>query len=457
MGGGSGLRSGRKWAYRLAALGLACAVLNGGAAASATAPEVVISSDAVSREPAEGGTSSGSVAVSNGSDLDLTVTATVPSQPGCAVEVSGSPVRTGRSATLELSFGSGCPSDEGFEVLIAPGSSTPATVAVKPASSKPSVDWALLRSSLLVPLVIAALIAIYLLLRVRKINSEAGSEEAREILEAKRADEQARWASAWTARGLDGKVPTVPAVEPQQIGPGTELSSLDTDWSFKDAWVSNATIGSAALLALLGSTDVLTAALGDNPKNAVATITIVAAVGALFVSLGPLVLKVIGPQRETATVAGVLAAAVTVVFGSLYQVTAITRIAVDLAPSGLTSTLIGVGGVAVGALIVAYSLTSLEQLVLTGTTVHDDDPTDQVRAAWVVAGAIRPAWAQAKLTPLEIDEILAGMPDLPENVASEPRIRALMSSAPDIGISPAGSRKPAWRPKAATATRSALL
>ena len=50
-----------------------------------------------------------------------------------------------------------------------------------------------------------------------------------------------------------------------------KVGNLDAGWSFKDSWVANITVASTALIALLTSTEALTAVLGDEPEAALAS------------------------------------------------------------------------------------------------------------------------------------------------------------------------------------------
>jgi hypothetical protein len=68
--------------------------------------------------------------------------------------------------------------------------------------------------------------------------------------------------------------------------PWKVLDQLDDKWSFKDSWVANLTLAGALLATLLGNTEVIKNALGEDSDNAIALITLSAGIGAALLAVG---------------------------------------------------------------------------------------------------------------------------------------------------------------------------
>ncbi len=102
------------------------------------------------------------------------------------------------------------------------------------------------------------------------------------------------------------------------------LLPLKTDWSFGDNWASTVSLGCSVLVALLGTSGALEALIGSEPGDSVmGLLTVVAALSGILVVIGPLFLKVIGPETSVPTVLGVLVAAFVTLGGALAQIVAL--------------------------------------------------------------------------------------------------------------------------------------
>ena len=97
--------------------------------------------------------------------------------------------------------------------------------------------------------------------------------------------------------------------------PSTELQYLDAGWSFKDSWVTNVTDAGGVLTGIFGSSDTVTAILGEDAESAVALATVGAAVAIAFVSAGPIVLTAT-KKKGKLLVWGFLAAAAVTLTGA---------------------------------------------------------------------------------------------------------------------------------------------
>ena len=131
-------------------------------------------------------------------------------------------------------------------------------------------------------------------------------------------------------------------------GWGTRLEGLGTDWNFKDNWVNSLTIGSAAFIALLTASDVLKAVLGSENESAVGLFAVTAGAAAVFVSISPLLIKLIGEDISLPTIGGTLVAAAVTLVGAIGQITAITWQGAKLVSVEWVSVMIVILGFSIG-------------------------------------------------------------------------------------------------------------
>jgi hypothetical protein len=108
------------------------------------------------------------------------------------------------------------------------------------------------------------------------------------------------------------------------VGWRKELPGLGTSWSFKDAWVANATLASSLLVTLLAGSDLLNNLLGDKGKALLTLLAVSSALAALLVGIGPLILKAVGRKVEMPTVGGMFLAAGLSMVGVLGQIGLVT-------------------------------------------------------------------------------------------------------------------------------------
>jgi hypothetical protein len=95
------------------------------------------------------------------------------------------------------------------------------------------------------------------------------------------------------------------------------LKKLEATWSFKESWVSNVTVLGALLTGIFGSTDVVTAFLGDDGESVIALAAVGVAIAAAFVAAGPIVILTTRAGDGTYTVVGLLAASVVTLTGAV--------------------------------------------------------------------------------------------------------------------------------------------
>ena len=163
------------------------------------------------------------------------------------------------------------------------------------------------------------------------------------------------------------------------------MEYVDDSWSFKESWVSNITVAGGLLTGILGSSDILTSFLGDGAKAAITVSTVGAAIAALCVGAGGLVLLA---TRKGAlmTVGGLICAAVITVTGAAGELLVVAA-SVDPLVGGVTEKFLYVAVAAGLLLLCVYAWRSTIDTLVAGTTKPPDpDPfTPPFSEALVVA------------------------------------------------------------------------
>jgi hypothetical protein len=138
-----------------------------------------------------------------------------------------------------------------------------------------------------------------------------------------------------------------------------ELPGLGTSWSFKDAWVANATLASSLLVTLLAGSDLLDNLLGDKGKALLTLLAVSGALAALLVGIGPLILKAVGRKVEMPTVGGMFLAAGLSMVGVLGQIGLVTW-EVSWLVSPLPRVVVWLAGVMTAGLALTYAVRAME-------------------------------------------------------------------------------------------------
>jgi hypothetical protein len=138
-----------------------------------------------------------------------------------------------------------------------------------------------------------------------------------------------------------------------------DLPGLGTSWSFKDAWVANATLASSLLVALLAGSDLLNNQLGDKGKALLTLLAVSSALAALLVGIGPLILKAVGRKVEMPTVGGMFLAAGLSMVGVLGQIGLVTW-EVSWLLSPLPRVVVWLVGAMTAGLAVTYAVRAME-------------------------------------------------------------------------------------------------
>ena len=224
-------------------------------------------------ESGDGGVVTFTVTLTNLTDQDLDLTASVPSDESCGVSLAPSSLSPNQPPTkVEIGLGAECDTSEGkLAVAIEAGNASFNVSAAEP--DAPDTPWTQLRVFYVI-LAGAALVALV----------------AMGVLRRK------RW---WKP-----------------------LEGLKADWDFKDAWATNVTALGAILTGVVGSSSVVKSILGEDAEKSIALATVGAAIAAALALTAPIVLFVF--KREGSyTLLGVLLANMFVVsaaFGELWLV-----------------------------------------------------------------------------------------------------------------------------------------
>lgn len=195
---------------------------------------------------------------------------------------------------------------------------------------------------------------------------------------------------------------------------GTPLPYLGATWSFKDSWAANVTLVSAVFTGLFGSSELLTAATGDEAKSTVALITIASAIGVALVGLGPLILQAARSDKAEVYAGGLFASAAVAVGASGGLALVIVR-AVSPLVDGLASRLLWTAALLGLLLLAVYAVTSVRQNLTTGLTKPASEETgltggEKQAIAEVVSANVGGPWTPERLRQEVIPDVEDAMP-----------------------------------------------
>lgn len=182
-----------------------------------------------------------------------------------------------------------------------------------------------------------------------------------------------------------------PAIRPQIKRPKLLLTTLpyaDPKFDFKDSWASNATAAGALLTGVVGSSDVVKAAIGKDADDAVALATIGAAMAVAIIGAGPIVALASRGKGKKMSVAGVLLMSAITMTGGLGQIYIMWATGKHL-EIGWLHTGLPIAAVLAGILLVAYTWRAVSELLNDGLTPEKPKISDAVKAARVIADALK--------------------------------------------------------------------
>jgi hypothetical protein len=351
--------------------------------AEATTVDIIVDSSAITLSAGDNGTHVGEMTLANISDERVTLAAAITGDGGCDIKPEPTALDPGRRTMVTLTFSAGCDVAQGADVTLSFGPKVrPSSYVVKVAAAAAATPaW----SILLWAFTIALLLTLLLLLT-------------------------AVW---WSLRRF-------PHAGSGWPGWSRVITGLSTDWSFKDNWAGNITIGSTVLIGLLAASNVLEAILGTKPEAALGLLAVAGAIASLLVGLGPLVIKGIGRDLQEPTVGGALLAAGITLVGVLGQSAAAAIQAWKLTSQVLPRVLIAALTALVAIFVFKYAIASINDWIEKAINPPPEKESPQVEAARIVAKAIVPGVAHADGLPAR--------PEGPELAGREEAELALPSS-----------------------------
>ncbi len=404
----------RAWRTFVVASVLAGASLVWAPEAGADTVDIVVDSTEVTLEEQDDDTLEGKVTLANISDGNVTVEAGIDGDAGCSVTADPASVAAGRRTTVTLTAGTGCDVADGADITLTYGGAvSPAShTIVATAEEADEPDWHILRQAFVLSVALAAICVVWAIGRIKRgwVDAPEGGPAARDqevaAKETLQAERNADLVATREARGLTAPGDLEVDVEPRELEWSTELVGLETGWSFSDSWASSVTVGTTVLVALLAASDVLEAVLGKKPEEALSLFVVASAIATALVAIAPLVLKAVGKKTSVPTIGGTLFAALLTLTGTGGQLAAVTLQARELV-SGRAEDAVAVMGILVGLIVASYASRSLAELVLANVVSSPAPTPPEVRAAWIIAKAIRPELVRTELSPLDMDETLA--------------------------------------------------
>lgn len=185
------------------------------------------------------------------------------------------------------------------------------------------------------------------------------------------------------------------------------LKYLEATWSFKDSWVSNITVAAGLLTGIFGSSEVVTAFLGEDADSSVALATVGAAFAVAFISAGPIiVLATKSKVGDHFTVGGVLAASAVTLGGAFGELYVLYESGAQLDLNGWEDR-IAYAAFAAGLLLAFYALRALLGTLRQGVKKPPPKPpSDTIAAARMVVEAFK---ARPDTNAAELDAALAAL------------------------------------------------
>lgn len=323
----SGFLERRRWTHAGLALVIAVATLSLGAGDALGAPATIVLDGQPSLTTASSGTASVSVLLTNVTEAGVQITANVT---GCSLSVNGgSALVLGPARQTEVTVGipQSCAVARSFKFELDPGGAAPIQVeAVASSAAKPywSPLWSFFGALFVAFVVVGA---------TYRFGFGAESDQKTDLT--------------------------------------TPLKGLESSWSFKESWATNATAASGLFIGVLGSSEFLKAVLEPKAEAAIGVATVAGLIATSLVgAAGILILALRGTGSTETTVGGLLAGTVVALGAAGGQIWAIT---IELETVNLGVIDWGkyiVAGLA-SLLLALYAFTSIRGLLKQGTEGED--------------------------------------------------------------------------------------
>lgn len=247
-----------------------------------------------------------------------TLTVTNPADAPITLEVAGldnladcsnwdlapSTIAPNRTTTVEIETSCTIPESGKVQLTAAPGGSI-ATLAVTAKDPSPTVELDTILIAFGVALGVAIVTALVLWWRRPRVKKMVDRPEPG-------TKPTGVWAEPWDDKKDTYNEALFP--EGKEAGFRQELPGVDAKWSFTDSWATSVSTIGTLVVALLSTSDVLTALLGEKPEAFLANVLVAGAIAAFFTGAAPLVTKAVGTSTKP-SVGGVLVGGVLTMTG----------------------------------------------------------------------------------------------------------------------------------------------
>lgn len=367
--------------HRGPALALGTIVLAAALAAAAPATALVLDDDDATVEAtATAGGFEAEIALLNATDDPIALPRTLEVSEDCTVRVGRAAIPPNRTSDVTLTIPEDCfpKGTTEIHVEIDPAVQTVRITAPDPPDRS---DWAPLWLGLIVgigaALVVLLRFSMWLLTAapvLEPTKEESGSEQNADyervtgLVDAKLSE-------------LGFQAPEWKVLHRVRVVAGRPLKDLDSTWSLQDSLVSTTTVGTTGVLALLSSTDLLTAVLGEEPSATIAVMTVAGLINAAVIALAAAFVQLL--SRSGITIKAMITGSTLVTFAGVSQVIAVgLGAAAILSDDPVAYAFAFAATVALAFLVVTLTVRATEQMLTDG--VRDQLPSipDDARTAW---------------------------------------------------------------------------
>jgi|APMI01.1.fsa_nt_gi hypothetical protein len=326
------------------------------------------------------------LALVNATGQPVSLDPSLEASPGCYAKAEPGTIGAWKTDTVTVTLPKGCDVTSTRRLLLGAGLGS---TLIKPADPTAPEGADIYAKSATLALVSLLVPACYLIAHWR---GDAGKRSAAQ--QHTRALVVAALTNQVRELNQDALKRFLKASFPEKSSPWTPLRGLAATWSFKDSWLANINTASVGVVTLVATTGALDAVFGPQAKAVGLFLALPAAVGAVLVALAIAALRAFGPDPSGVTVLGFLIAAALGLFATVFKVATATWAVFATAPvhDALKFLLVVAGGVGVG-LTVKYAATGCRATLVKGLSHELGTESDTLKAAWLIAHAIRPETA----------------------------------------------------------------
>lgn len=366
---------------RLVATGVMALAVLGVGAGPALADGLVLDGSSVEASEEENGYSAEIAVLNTGGRVALPQTDVVVSG-SCTVVIKDLNVPTRQDSKVQVTFGKACfKDDDSFKVDLDGPKGMPAVTLKKPAEDH---DWRPFWISAGIAAVAGGVVFLLGVAKVSKVNAALQNPTAADQTrnQASYARVQALVAARVSALGTQPLVWVNPLPAPGQYDLESEVKGLEAGWSFKDSWAANLTVATTAFVALVNSADTLKAVLGEEPKAALAVMTVAGLISAAIIAIANTVAKLLGKSVAEVTTRGLILSTSLVVFAAGLQAGTVGGSALTLVDGWQATSIVLLVTIAVGAVLVWYAVMSMRGTLESGAPAPVPSVPPDALEAW---------------------------------------------------------------------------